>query len=111
MAIVPNETGYRLRATHKTRARKDHPDRNRQFHYLNETAIAFSMRKELVGNYKNPGASGKRRVKPTTVAARRPNSAATSSLRRPARHPRISFPVARGVWHRSAEQLPKMGLL
>lgn len=78
MATLLKEMGYSLQANRKTKEGKDHPDRDRQFHYLNETAIAFlkrknpvisvdTKRKELVGNYKNPGREWHQAGKPLAV--------------------------------------------
>ena len=60
------EHGYRLRANVKQRAGKQHPDRDRQFKYIYEqrsehqaagypVISADAKKKELVGNFKNPG--------------------------------------------------------
>jgi len=57
---------YRLRANMKERASKQHPDRNRQFEYIREQRAEHqavgqpvisvdTKKKELVGNFKNPG--------------------------------------------------------
>ena len=57
---------YHLRANAKERSRKQHPDRNRQFEYILEqrakhqaaghpTLSVDTKKKELVGNFKNPG--------------------------------------------------------
>ena len=58
--------GYRLQALRKTREGGEHPDRDRQFEYLNAQAAARlsagepvvsvdAKKKELVGDFKNPG--------------------------------------------------------
>ncbi len=58
--------GYSLRAPHKTIEGNQHPDRDAQFRNIAETAQAFAdagqpvisidtKKKELVGNYENPG--------------------------------------------------------
>jgi len=60
------EHDYRLRANVKQRAGKQHPDRDRQFKYIYEqrsehqaagypVISADAKKKELVGNFKNPG--------------------------------------------------------
>jgi hypothetical protein len=57
---------YRLRANVKERESRQHPDRDRQFEYIREqrakhqaaghpTLSADTKKKELVGNFKNPG--------------------------------------------------------
>ena len=57
---------YSLQGNKKTKEGVDHPDRNRQFLYINQIAKKFisqknpvisvdTKKKELVGNYKNPG--------------------------------------------------------
>lgn len=57
---------YRLRANVKEQASKQHPDRDRQFAYIREQRAAHqaaghatlsvdTKKKELVGNFKNPG--------------------------------------------------------
>lgn len=67
VARILNEQEYSLQANRKTsEGKKDHPDRDRQFHYINEQAKQFlrdgepvisvdTKKKELVGNYKNGG--------------------------------------------------------
>jgi len=60
------QQGYTLQANRKTREGSQHPDRDAQFHYLNEQIQDAQQRgepvisvdtkkKELVGNFKNPG--------------------------------------------------------
>lgn len=60
------ELGYSLQANRKTREGSSHMDRDAQFHYINDQAQAFltagepvisvdTKKKELVGNFKNPG--------------------------------------------------------
>lgn len=67
VARILNEEDYSLQANRKTsEGKKDHPDRDRQFHYINDQAKQFlrdgkpvisvdTKKKELVGNYKNGG--------------------------------------------------------
>lgn len=67
VARILNEQGYSLQANRKTsEGKKDHPDRDQQFRYINEQAKRFlrgrkpvisvdTKKKELVGNYKNGG--------------------------------------------------------
>lgn len=58
--------GYSLQANRKTREGTAHPDRNGQFEYINQQVLSFQRRgqpvvsvdtkkKELVGEFKNPG--------------------------------------------------------
>ncbi len=58
--------GYSLQANRKTREGSSHPDRNAQFEHINKQVLAFQKRnqpvisvdtkkKELVGEFKNPG--------------------------------------------------------
>lgn len=67
VARILNEQGYSLQANRKTsEGKKDHPDRDQQFRYINDQAKQFlrdqepvisvdTKKKELVGNYKNGG--------------------------------------------------------
>jgi Rhodopirellula transposase DDE domain len=66
VAALLYEAGYRLQANRKTREGRQHPDRNAQFEYINAQARRFQKRgqpvisvdtkkKELVGDFKNPG--------------------------------------------------------
>lgn len=62
-----SEMGYSLQANVKGfEASSQHPDRNKQFHFINKTSIKFiiakqpvisvdTKKKELIGNYKNTG--------------------------------------------------------
>jgi Rhodopirellula transposase DDE domain len=61
-----HKLGYRLQANRKTREGSNHPDRDEQFHYINnrvtealaagEPAISVdTKKKELVGDFKNSG--------------------------------------------------------
>ena len=71
--------GYSLQANRKTsEGKKDHPDRNEQFLYINKKAKLFlrknypvvsvdTKKKELVGLYKNTGAEWRRKRKPIEV--------------------------------------------
>lgn len=69
---------YNLQANRKTKEGKDHPDRDAQFRYINEQAMAALKRKtpvisvdtkkkELVGDYKNPGQEWRKAGKPINV--------------------------------------------
>jgi hypothetical protein len=60
------ELGYSLQANRKTEEGQDHPDRDAQFQHINAQVRSFQRRgqpvisvdtkkKEIVGNYKNPG--------------------------------------------------------
>jgi len=60
------ESGYSLQANRKTEEGGKHPDRNEQFHYINETVKEYiaghqpvisvdCKKKESIGNYKNSG--------------------------------------------------------
>jgi len=67
IANILNELEYNLQTNRKTsEVKKDHPDRDQQFRYINEQAKGFirksnpvisvdTKKKELVGNYKNSG--------------------------------------------------------
>ena len=66
VAWLLHEAGYSLQANRKTREGNQHPDRNAQFEHINAEAVRFQRRrqpvisvdtkkKELVGDFKNPG--------------------------------------------------------
>jgi hypothetical protein len=66
VAWLLHEAGYSLQANRKTREGNQHPDRNAQFEFINTQATRFQKRgqpvisvdtkkKELVGDFKNPG--------------------------------------------------------
>jgi hypothetical protein len=66
VAWLLHEAGYSLQANRKTREGNQHPDRNAQFEFINAQATRFQKRgqpvisvdtkkKELVGDFKNPG--------------------------------------------------------
>lgn len=78
VASILHELTYSLQGNKKTKEGKDHPDRNEQFLYINRIANDFLSRKnpvisvdtkkkELVGNYKNPGKEWGSRGKPQEV--------------------------------------------
>ena len=78
VAKMLQEAGYSLQANRQTREGKQHPDRDAQFRYLNETVKRFRRRaqpvvsadtkkKELVGDFKNGGREWRRRGKPEEV--------------------------------------------
>jgi transposase len=75
------EIGYSLQANRKTREGTDHPDRDAQFGYINRQVRAFqragqpvisvdAKKKELVGNFRNPGREWHRRGEPELVRAK-----------------------------------------
>jgi hypothetical protein len=66
VAWLLHQAGYSLQANRKTREGSQHPDRNAQFEFINARATRFQKRgqpvisvdtkkKELVGDFKNPG--------------------------------------------------------
>lgn len=66
VASLLRQAGYSLQANRKTREGQGHPDRNAQFEYINASVQRFQRRnqpaisvdtkkKELVGDFKNPG--------------------------------------------------------
>ena len=66
VARLLKRAGYSLQANRKTREGTVHPDRNAQFEYINQRVLGFqrqgqpvvsvdTKKKELVGEYKNPG--------------------------------------------------------
>ena len=66
VAAILHDLEYSLQGNKKTKEGADHPDRNEQFLYINKMAKKFlakedpvisvdTKKKELVGNYKNPG--------------------------------------------------------
>lgn len=79
IARMLGSMGYSLQANRKTsEGKKDHPDRNEQFLYINKKAKLFlrknqpvvsvdTKKKELVGLYKNPGTEWQKKRKPVNV--------------------------------------------
>jgi hypothetical protein len=72
------ESGYRLQANRKTRAGRQHPDRDGQFRHLDrrlrarqrrrEPAISVdTKKKEILGNHQNPGKTSRPKGKPVEV--------------------------------------------
>jgi transposase len=66
VAPLLRRLGYSLQSNAKTREGASHPDRDAQFHYINETVAAAlqgnqpvisvdTKKKELIGDFKNPG--------------------------------------------------------
>jgi len=73
-----HELGYSLQANRKTREGGDHPDRDAQFEYVNAQAERFlaagepvvsvdAKKKELVGDFKNPGREWRPQGEPQEV--------------------------------------------
>jgi hypothetical protein len=73
-----HQLGYRLQANRKTREGSSHPDRDAQFHYINERvkealaagepAISVdTKKKELVGDFKNGGREWRPKGSPEEV--------------------------------------------
>jgi transposase len=73
------EEGFSLQGNAKTIEAAQHPDRDAQFRYLNDHAKAYqaagdpvvsvdTKKKELVGQFKNPGRQGRRKGEPVEVA-------------------------------------------
>jgi transposase len=78
VADLLHESGYSLQANRKSREGTTHPDRDAQFRYLNELVGAQQARdepvisvdtkkKELVGDFKNPGREWRPKGKPERV--------------------------------------------
>ena len=78
VADLLHECGYSLQANRKSREGSRHPDRDAQFRYINDRVRRFQKRrqpvvsvdtkkKELVGNFKNPGREWRRKGDPEPV--------------------------------------------
>ncbi|PIR15479.1 MAG: ISAzo13 family transposase [Elusimicrobia bacterium CG11_big_fil_rev_8_21_14_0_20_64_6] len=79
ISTILHEQEYRLQSNRKTsEGKKNHPDRNEQFGYINKQATSFLRReepvisvdakkKELIGKYKNPGREWRKKGKPIKV--------------------------------------------
>lgn len=79
VANILHELDYSLQANRKTsEGKKEHPDRDQQFEYINKKAKSFlkkalpvisvdTKKKELVGNYKNEGREWGKKKKPIKV--------------------------------------------
>ena len=78
VAALLKEAGYSLQANRKTQEGTQHPDRNAQFQYINALAGVFlrgrhpvvsvdTKKKELVGEFKNPGREWRLKGKPEKV--------------------------------------------
>lgn len=72
------ELGYSMQSNQKKREGSDHPDRNAQFEFINNTVKTFlerclpvisvdTKKKELIGQYKNSGREWERRGCPVEV--------------------------------------------
>jgi hypothetical protein len=81
VAALLHDLDYSLQANRKTREGQDHPDRDAQFEHINRQVRAFQRRglpvvsvdtkkKELVGDFKNPGREWHRRGRPEEVRAK-----------------------------------------
>jgi hypothetical protein len=80
VAAVLGEMGYSLQANRKTREGSTHPDRNAQFEYINAQVRRLQKRgqpvvsvdtkkKELLGDFKNPGQEWQPEGQPEEVRA------------------------------------------
>jgi len=78
VAALLYEADYSLQANRKTREGGSHPDRNAQFEYINSLVRRFldrgrpaisvdAKKKELIGDFKNPGCEWHRRGSPEEV--------------------------------------------
>jgi len=78
VAMLLKQSGNSLQANRKMREGSSHPDRNAQFEYINRQVIAFqkqqqpvisvdTKKKELVGEFKNPGAEWQLKGRPREV--------------------------------------------
>ena len=78
VAELLRQAGYSLQANRKTREGGSHPDRNAQFEYINALVEKFQRRgqpaisvdtkkKELVGDFKNPGREWRPQGEPENV--------------------------------------------
>src|SRR3990167_1088722 len=78
VASILHDLEYSLQGNRKTKEGKNHPDRDGQFKYINKVVKKFlrvnepvisvdTKKKELVGNYKNPGKEWKSKSSPEQV--------------------------------------------
>ena len=78
VADLLHDRGYSLQANQKRREGSQHPDRDAQFRYLNDQVRRFqkqqqpvisvdTKKKELVGDFKNPGREWRRKGNPEPV--------------------------------------------
>jgi hypothetical protein len=81
VAALLDDLGYSLQANRKTREGRDHPDRDAQFEYINRQVRAWQKRgqpavsvdakkKELIGDFRNPGREWHPRGHPEQVRAK-----------------------------------------
>ncbi len=81
VAALLHDLDYSLQANRKTKEGKEHPDRDAQFEHINRQVRAFqrqgqpvvsvdAKKKELVGDFKNPGQEWHRRGHPEEVRAK-----------------------------------------
>src|SRR3954468_11817288 len=81
VAALLSDWGYSLQANRKTKEGQDHPDRDAQFEHINQQARTFqeegqpvisvdAKKKELVGDFRNPGREWHRRGRPEEVRAK-----------------------------------------
>ena len=81
VAALLSDLGYSLQANRKTKEGQDHPDRNAQFEYINQQVRAFqkerqpvvsvdAKKKEMIGDFRNPGREWHRRGQPEEVRAK-----------------------------------------
>jgi hypothetical protein len=80
VAELLHELDYSLQANRKTQEGDSHPDRDAQFEYIDGKVRRYiavaqpvisvdTKKKELVGDFKNAGASGSRRARPKRRSA------------------------------------------
>jgi Rhodopirellula transposase DDE domain len=78
VALLLKQGGYSLQANRKMQEGKSHPDRNAQFEYINRQVLSFqkqqqpvisvdTKKKELVGEFKNPGSEWQPKGRPEKV--------------------------------------------
>jgi len=78
VAMLLKQNGYSLQANRKSQEGSSHPDRNAQFEYINRQVRAFqkgqqpvvsvdTKKKELVGEFKNPGEEWQLKGQPQLV--------------------------------------------
>ena len=78
VALLLKQGGYSLQANRKMQEGKSHPDRNAQFEYINRQVLSFqkqqqpvisvdTKKKELVGEFKNPGEEWQPKGQPEKV--------------------------------------------
>jgi hypothetical protein len=70
--------GYSMQTNKKTREGKNHPDRDLQFHHINDTGMMYvkqgqpvisvdAKKREIIGNFKNAGSEWHPKGRPTEV--------------------------------------------